>query len=408
MRNYVNYHRHSKYSNLITPDSMVDPSDYVKRALELNHDTVAVMEHGHTGGMSAILEMYELSKKNNLKLVIGAECYYVPNRLDKDRSNRHIVIFALNQHALEELNMIISEANISGYYYKARIDNELLLSLNPNDFIVTGACVGGIGNDEEVVQMLHNHFKDNFFLEIQSHSHPVQVEYNKKVLELSDKYGIELIHGNDTHYITEEDKQKRNIFLKGKKMDYGEESEFESDYPDYQTIINRYEIQNVIPLNKVDKAINNTLIIRDKTECFSFDKEIKMPSLYKDKTHEEKMEILERIVKTEFTNQYRPIIKTKEEVDRYVENINYELDIVRKTKMEDYFLLNYHGIKRAKEKGGILTRTGRGSGVSFLINKILGFTEIDRLQENVHLYPTRFMSVSRILETKSLPDKIFS
>ena len=76
--------------------------------------------------------------------------------------------------------------------------------------------------------------------------------------------------------------------------------------------------------------------------------------------------------------------------------------------MEDYFLLNYEVIKRAKEKGGILTRTGRGSAPSFYINKLLGFTEIDRLDAPITLYPTRFMSKSRILETKSLPDYSFT
>ena len=91
-----------------------------------------------------------------------------------------------------------------------------------------------------------------------------------------------------------------------------------------------------------------------------------------------------------------------------LEAIRYETSIIRNTCMEDYFLLNYYIIKRAKELGMILTQTGRGSAVSFLNNKLLGFTEVDRLQEKVQLYPTRFMSESRILQTRSLPDKKLS
>lgn len=406
--NYVNYHRHSHYSNLVTPDTTLKPSDYIDRALELGHTTVVCMEHGHTGSMSEILEMYGLCKQHNLKLVVGAECYYVPNRLDKDKTNMHIVIIALNHNGIKQLNRIISEANNDGYYYKARIDRSLITSLNPKDFIITTACVAGVGQSLEDVMILKNHFADNFYLEIQSHNHPTQIAHNKKMFEYSKTLGIKLIHGNDTHYITEQHRLDRNIFLKGKGMDYGDESEFEIDYPDYHTILNRYSIQGVIPREIVIEAIQNTNRIENESESLKYDKEIKMPSLHRDKTHEEKMDILTKIVKEEFAKQYQGKILDKEELLRYCAEIKYELDIIRATRMEDYFILNYHGIKRGKELGGILTRTGRGSGVSFIVNKILGFTEIDRLQENIHLYPTRFMSVSRILETKSLPDIDFN
>lgn len=403
--NYVNYHRHSHFSNLSSPDSTLMPIDYINRALELGHDTVCVMEHGNHGSMTNILEMYKLANKHSLKLIIGAECYYVRDRKEKDKSNFHVVLIALNHDGLKELNKIVSQANTDGYYYKARIDDELILSLNPNNFIVTTACVAGIAKDYDIVKLFKSHFGDNFYLEVQSHNHIAQIEHNKSILQLSNDLNIELIHGNDTHYITEKDRIKRNIFLKGKGMNYGDESEFEIDYPDYETIVKRYKKQGVLNDSQITNAINNTLVISEKTSEFTFNNDIKMPSLFPNLSHDEKMDKLTDIARQEYARQYRGKIKDKKEFERYGKEIKYELDIIRKTEMEDYFLLNYYVIKKAKENGGILTRTGRGSGVSFLVNKLFGFTEIDRLQENVHLYPTRFMSVSRILETRSLPDK---
>ena len=131
-----------------------------------------------------------------------------------------------------------------------------------------------------------------------------------------------------------------------------------------------------------------------------------MPKLYPKETHEQKMKRLENILNQEYKRQYGHL--SGSERKRYLEAIRYETSIIRNTCMEDYFLLNYYIIKRAKELGMILTQTGRGSAVSFLNNKLLGFTEVDRLQEKVQLYPTRFMSESRILQTRSLPDKKLS
>ena len=398
---YTNYHRHSQYSNLSSPDSTLTINDYLKRAKELNHTSLSVVEHGYCP-MTSILEAYSICKKNNMKLLIGAEAYFVNDRFEKDRSNYHIVLMALNEKGRKQLNLAISEANMTGFYHKARLDRELISKLDKENFIVTTACVAGVGNDEEIIQFLHKKFEENLFLEIQSHNHPTQVEYNKKMLYLHNKYNIGLIHGCDTHYITEQDKFNRNIFLKGKKISYGDEDSFENDYPSYEEILKRYEIQGVIYENLVKIAIENTTIIEDETEEFVFEDDIKMPTLFPNMTHEQRVKRLKSIINTEFKKQYPNL--SKEEKKKYVDALNFEMNIIEETSMEDYFLDNYYIIKRAKELGGILTQTGRGSGVSFLTNKLLGFTNIDRLQEKIELYPTRFMSKSRILETRSLPD----
>lgn len=403
---FVNYHCHRQYSNAVTIDCAISHEDYIRRIKELGHETLTVIEHGYTGGMTSILEAYSLCKKNNIKMLIGAECYFVKDRKVSDDSNWHIVIIALNHSALKQLNLAISLANETGFYKKARLDYELISKLTPENFIVTSACIGGVANDTEIIEFLKNHFKENFYLEIQSHSHIAQINFNKHILSLSEQYDIELIHGCDTHWITEDDKFKRKILLSGKGMNYGDEDSFENDYPSYDEILERYRVQGVVSEEQAKSALENTMIIKEKTEEFVFNDDIKMPTLYPNETHEQKMKRLENILNQEYKRQYGHL--SGSERKRYLEAIRYETSIIRNTCMEDYFLLNYYIIKRAKELGMILTQTGRGSAVSFLNNKLLGFTEVDRLQEKVQLYPTRFMSESRILQTRSLPDIDFN
>ena len=403
---FVNYHCHRQYSNAVTIDCAISHEDYIRRIKELGHETLTVIEHGYTGGMTSILEAYSLCKKNNIKMLIGAECYFVKDRKVSDDSNWHIVIIALNHSALRQLNLAISLANETGFYKKARLDYELISKLTPENFIVTSACIGGVANDTEIIEFLKDYFKENFYLEIQSHNHIAQINFNKHILNLSEQYNVKLIHGCDTHWITEDDKFKRKILLSGKGMNYGDEDSFENDYPSYDEILERYRVQGVVSEEQAKSALENTMIIKEKTEEFVFNDDIKMPTLYPNETHEQKMKRLENILNQEYKRQYGHL--SGSERKRYLEAIRYETSIIRNTCMEDYFLLNYYIIKRAKELGMILTQTGRGSAVSFLNNKLLGFTEVDRLQEKVQLYPTRFMSESRILQTRSLPDKKLS
>ena len=403
---YTNYHKHTQYSNITTVDTPLTAQKYIERIKELGHTSYSTVEHGYHGGMTGILEAYDLCKKNNLKLLIGAEGYFVKDRYEKNKSNYHIVLMCLNEDGRKELNFALSEANMNGYYYKPRIDYNLILNLTPQNFIITSACVAGLLNDEEIIKKLHNHFGENFFLEVQSHNHPTQIKYNKLALEMADKYNIQLIHGNDTHYITEQDKENRNILLKGKGMNYGDEDAFELDYPSYEEIVERYNRQGVLNQEQVKQALRNTLIIEEKTEEFIFTDDIKMPTLFPELNHEQKVKKLKTIINKEFKKQYPNL--SKEDEQKYFDALIFEMNIIEETSMEDYFLDNYYIIKRAKELGGILTQTGRGSAVSFLTNKLLGFTNIDRLQEKIELYPTRFMSKSRILETRSLPDVDFN
>ena len=131
MENYVNYHKHTHYSNIITPDSAVTPFDYAKRVVELGQTVLSGLEHGYQGNY---IETYELAKENGLKFLFGTEAYIVKDRTivvddKKDATNSHIVLLAKNELGRKGINRILSQASIDGFYYKPRIDLELLFTL---------------------------------------------------------------------------------------------------------------------------------------------------------------------------------------------------------------------------------------------------------------------------------------
>ena len=273
---YNNYHRHDHKGNVRSLDVLVKMEDYCKRALELGHNTLFTTNHGFQGD---VFEAKTLADKYNLKLIIGAEMYYVKDRKEKDKSNRHIIIIALNDDGVRDVNRILSQANIDGFYYKPRIDKELLMSINPNNVVITTACVAGILKDTELVLELKDRFKDNFFLEVQNHNEKVQKEFNSLALELSRKYNISIIHGNDSHYINKEDAKYRTLFLNAKGIIYEEESEFILDYPTVEEIIERYRIQGVLSDDEIYSAIKNTLVFDKAEELTIINDDIKLPSI---------------------------------------------------------------------------------------------------------------------------------
>lgn len=442
---YNNYHRHTMYSNLRTLDCVSKPIDYVNRAKELGHTTYFTTEHGYQGN---IFEAYTLCQDNDLKCIYGVEAYYVDDINDKSsRAMYHIILIAMTENARREINRIMSTANTDGYYYKPRIDLKLLLSLPPNEVVVTTACIAGrmfkpkkvettkeiigyekvrvydsgpgyidtrgheeerpiyktiaIGEDSWYTDFLvpvKEHFGANFYLEVQSHVDHDQAEYNKKIMEVHRKYNIPIIHANDSHYIYPEDAKYRDLFLKAKGIVYEEEGGFCLDYPDSDEIYRRYKIQGVLTEDEVTVALQNTLVF-DNAEGITIDKEFKIPKI----TEGDSNKVLKKLINEGWAKERHNV--PKERWSEYIEQIKYEYKIIEDCGMADYFILDHYIVDKAvKEYDAILTRSGRGSAVSFYVNKLLGLTEVDRINAPITLYPTRFMSAERILSSRSLPD----
>lgn len=402
---WENIHSHSHYSNIMTPDSVIKTEDLAKRAVAMGQKTISTVEHGYFG---SIFDYYETAQEYGLKLIFGIEYYFVKDRFEKDRTNSHLLVVAKNEEGRREMTSIMSEANKTGFFYHPRIDEELLFSLTPENVIVTTACLSSPLNsysEEEAMRFLSKakeHFGDNFYIEVQPHTNIKQVEFQRKILKYNREFNFPLMLGVDSHYIKLEDDKTRDLFLKGKNIHYPAEDGFTMDYPDITDIVKRLKLQGVLTDAQIEEAITNTLVARD-FEGVSLDKEIKMPSLYPDKSHNEKVKILKELINKKWEQDREEI--PKERWGEYIDAIREEIEIIEETKMEDYFLLNHAIVKKAVEEyAGVITSTGRGSGASFYVNKLLGLTDIDRVNAPITLYPTRFMSKSRIIETRSLPD----
>ena len=420
-----NYHRHTSYSE---GDSAAMPEEYAKRAVELGHKVISSVEHGWQGYYH---KAFELAKEYNLKFIFGTEAYWVKDRqkeyeerdketgeviknkdgtirTNKDKSNNHIIILAKNENGRRAINRILSDANETGYYYKPRIDLELIFSLPADDVFITTACVAfwKYEDSDEIVRRLHDYFKDNFMLEIQNHNTAKQIVLNKHIKELSEKYNIPMIVGLDSHYIYPEQSVERDDILAGRNIQYDDnEVGWYMDYPDDDTVRQRFAEQGVFDVETVQKAMDNTdilLTFDDYDNVPVFTTDIKLPTLYPDKTQEERNKIYSQLISKLFKDYMKNV--PKDRYKEYFDGVKQEVSVYKETGMVDYPLMDYAIIKRGVEKGGLITTTGRGSAVGYFTNTLCGFSKVDRFTSPIKLYPERFISKTRILETKSLPD----
>lgn len=384
----------------MTPDSSVSLEDYAKRCVETGSKVLSSVEHGWQG---LYYETYDLAKKYDLKFIFGTEAYWVKDRHEKDDTNAHIIILAKNETGRRAINSILSEANETGYYYKPRVDLDLLLSLPSRDVFLTSACIGFWKYEDTVdtILKLHNYFKDNFMLECQYHDTESQKLVNAKILELSITNKINMIMGCDSHFIYPNQADDRQYFLNSKKIFYNDEDNWYMDFPDESEAYNRFIKQGIFNKQQIKEIMDNTNILLEFDDI-KFNDDIKLPSIYPNKTQEEKDQIFKQIIKHEWDKIKHTI--PKNELKEYINAITFEVNTIINTRVSDYFLLDYYLVKKGIENGGIITPSGRGSAVCYYINKLLGFTNVDRVSAKIQMYPERFISEARILESKAMPD----
>lgn len=430
-----NYHKHDSFSNIFTSfkDSHIlsECQAYIARAKELNQQVISTVNHGSQGNYLRIWEAVEKANaaleegQAPFKYVFGTEAYWVLDRHQQDNANAHIVLLARNEAGRREITAALSEANISGYYYVPRVDIELLTRLAPENVLVTTACVAGWGkvNKEDQSVLWHyggesnaddvitanilrllEHFGDSFYLEVQAHDTRWQKTVNEKCLALSYKYRVPLICGLDSHYIYPEQKEERRYLREESGVHMRDEDhEFSDgvyeDYPDEQTVVERFRKQGVLNESEIASAIANTDVCLT-FEDITFDRARKLPTIYPDLTQDERNVLYAKRV-WEGWEQYKKNVDPFEE-EVYEAGIRKEIEVVTSTNTSDYFLLDSDMVALAKKKGGVLTPTGRGSGGSFFTNTLLGLSTLDRFELPVHLYPERFVTADRL--KTSLPD----
>lgn len=397
--------------------------DYARRAKALGHRVLTCMEHGYQGNY---LKLWSLAESKDFrkefgdypfKLVFGAEAYWVVDRLQPDDTNAHICLFARNEQGRRRLTELLTTANEDGFYRVPRVDMELMHRLSPADVLVTTACVsfwGKISREtgelvwtesiDSLFRELHAHFGDSLYLEVQAHDTDWQRQVNRHVLQLSRERSIPLIAGLDSHYITPEQGQER-VWLReesGVHLDAkegGRAGVFE-DYPDDSTLRERFRRQGVLTSPQVDAAMRQTDVFLSFDDLH-FSREKKLPTIYPGFTQAERNQKYLDLVWAGWDEYKRDV--PSQRWQEYEAAIREEAEVVTSTDMSDYFLIDHALVLRAKELGGVITPTGRGSGGSFITNTLLGFSTLDRLSLPVTLYPSRFISKERLM-AGSLPD----
>lgn len=409
---WQDYHKHTSLSNVYTKDSPLIHLDYWNELKARYGDkpcAYTTVEHGWAGNyFKTYDDLEKFNKKNgtNIKFVFGYEAYWVKDRHTDDKSNCHMILLARNDNGRKALNKILSIANKDGYYYRPRLDLELIMSLPPDDVMITTACVAywnKYQDIDDITAQLASKFP-YFYLEVQPHHTQQQADLNRHILELSSRLNVPIIAGCDSHVIFESQMKDRDDLLESAHISYEDEQGWYLDMPTYDVLFSRFQQQGVLSDEQIKQAIDNTNILMD-FENIVLDRSLKVPVVksLKDKTQQERNEEFERIVWDEWKQQKWDINEAKH--DEYIKEINDAINEIESCNMADYFILSYYVMKNGQEKyGGILTPTGRGSAVGMYINKLLRLTKVDKVNSSVEMYPERFLTKERVLESHTPPD----
>ena len=431
-----NYHKHTTWSDLVQIDSATSVEDFIRISDSYGCKCYFSGEHGYQGEW---LKMYDICKstldektrekmkiKNPIGFRYSVEAYWVKDkdkifyetytdkkgkeqtREKKDNANCHMVIIARTYNAMRKLNYILSCGHVDGFYYKPRIDLKLLFELDKDDVYITSACIAGwkYEDAEDVWLKIWEHFGDSFFLEYQTHNTKEQKDLNKKIYNMSQKYGIQTIIGLDTHYISQEDCIKRDNLLTRKGIHYSEEDGWYMDFPNGKEVYRRMVEQSVLPPEEILYAMMNTHVFIDGCQDLTYDTGFKIPILdeYRDYDYEKRAEILKSILEDKYEKE-----DDEHRTEDRKEGMLYEFGEVKGSGTVDYFLDNYALVDLAVTKyGGQLTTTSRGSASSYYSSKLLRFTTMDRFEAEVPIYPERFITKDRILSSHQMPDIDFN
>lgn len=409
---WQDYHKHTSLSNVYTKDSPLIHLDYWNELKARYGDkpcTYTTVEHGWAGNyFKTYDDLEKFNKKNgtNIKFIFGYEAYWVKDRHTDDKSNCHMILLARNDNGRKALNKILSIANKDGYYYRPRLDLELIMSLPLDDVMITSACIAywnKYQDIDDITAQLASKFP-YFYLEVQPHHTQQQADLNRHILELSSQLNVPIIAGCDSHVIFESQMKDRDDLLESAHISYEDEQGWYLDMPTYDVLFSRFQQQGVLSDEQIKQSVDNTNILMD-FEDIVLDRSLKVPVVksLKDKTQQERNEEFERIVWDEWKQQKWDINEAKH--DEYIKEINDAINEIESCNMTDYFILSYYVMKNGQEKyGGILTPTGRGSAVGMYINKLLRLTKVDKVNSSVEMYPERFLTKERVLESHTPPD----
>ena len=395
---FVHLHIHSEYSLL---DGANRIKDLPVRAKELGMNAIAITDHGV---MFGAIDFYKACKANGVKPIIGCEVYVAPRgRKDKepkiDEKYNHLILLAKNNEGYKNLAKLVSLGFIEGFYYKPRIDKEILEKYHEG-IICLSACLAGEVNQailnnnieeaKKVALWFKNLFGEDYYLEVQNNGIKEQVLVNQKLVDLSRELNIPLVATNDAHYLKKEDAYNHEVLLciqTGKKMTDEDRMRFDTDELYVKSPEEMIEYFKNIP-----EAIENTVKIAEKCNVeFEFGHTI-LPNYDVPEQYSTHYDYLESLTQAGLAKRYGQNI-TKEIQDR----AQYELSVIKKMGYVDYFLIVWDYINYAKTHN-IPVGPGRGSGAGSIVAYSIGITDIDPIKYN--LIFERFLNPERI----SMPD----
>lgn len=390
MKQLIDLHVHTMYSLL---DSNNRPEEIVKRLKELKKPSVAITDHGN---VYASTYMYKLLKKNDIKYLYGCELYICNDIKVKDKSNRyyHLIAIAMNEQGRLNLNKLISISNIDGFYYKPRIDFELLKQYKEG-LIILSACMAGeisrlLMNDDydkakETALKYKKEFGDNYYLEYQSHTETTQQQLNRQIVDLAKELDINYVVTTDAHYLKKESQEYHSIFVQ-----IGQEREVGETYNDcyFQTSEDVLEICKSTTEEENLIAIENTHKIANKCNVDIPLSSPIIPHVDIPKGFKNEIEYLQHLCVKGW--KYRNINnRYKEKIQEYKDRLKYEMNAIDKMGFAGYFLLVYSYITLVERRG-----IARGSAGGSLVAYLLNIVDIDPIRYG--LYFERFIDVGAI------------
>ncbi|MDO5345133.1 MAG: DNA polymerase III subunit alpha [Lachnospiraceae bacterium] len=398
--NFTHLHVHTEYSLL---DGSNKIKEYVARVKELGMDSAAITDHGV---MYGVIDFYRAAKEAGINPILGCEVYVAPgSRFDREAGKGtsddryyHLVLLAENNTGYANLMKLVSKGFVDGFYYKPRVDMEILEQYHEG-IIALSAClagevqrnlVRGFYEEARMAALKYERIfgKGNFFLELQDHGIPEQKLVNQQLMRMSRELGIDLVATNDVHYTMAEDAAAHDILLciqTGKKL--ADEDRMRYEGGQYY-VKSQQEMAELFPY--APEALENTHKIAERCHVEIEFGVTKLPKFDVPEGYTS-WEYLNKLCRDGLEERYQPV------TEELKERLDYELGVIKTMGYVDYFLIVWDFIRYAREHD-IMVGPGRGSAAGSLVAYSLGITKLDPIRYN--LLFERFLNPERV----SMPD----
>ncbi|MFW5787228.1 MAG: DNA polymerase III subunit alpha [Halanaerobiales bacterium] len=391
---FVHLHNHTEYSLL---DGAVRVEELIQRAKEYNMPAVAMTDHGVLYG---IIKFYKKALEENIKPILGCEVYMAPESMKKKDSQKryHLVLLAKNNKGYQNLIKIVSRGWLDGFYYKPRVDKDLLYE-NRKGLIALSACLQGEipqlilqGKKDKAKKVISDYQaifgKKDFYLELQDHNLPEEKKVNSQIIKLANKYKLPVVLTNDVHYLNRSQADTHEVLLAlktGKTLEDEKRMTFEGEEFYFKSST---EMKKLMP--EVKSAINNTIKIADKCNV-----ELDFNTFHLPSFPGSGKESPEELLREKCDEGLRE--KGLENSEEARERLEYEINVVKEMGYIPYFLIVWDFVDYAR-RNNIRVGPGRGSAAGSLVSYLLGITKINPLKYG--LIFERFLNPERV----TMPD----